>query len=221
MRLLNAAQTSFPAGWQNYRAVASYDRESWFRVPTSFDGQVLTIAHTPERDSIYYAYFEPYSWERHLQLLGRVGSCPLARVMDIGSTVEGRDINLVALGNHSAEKKVWIIARQHPGEMLEGFSPQQASDQQAFIDAFKRTSPDFQTVHGYEAGKYREDMLKLASKYIGHTFKCVSLTLEMPFKDNDNLPDPEVGWNGARSARLGAAILQPILSSIAPCSSRP
>ena len=31
----------------------------------------MTIEHTPERDSIYYAYFEPYSWERHLALLGR------------------------------------------------------------------------------------------------------------------------------------------------------
>jgi murein tripeptide amidase MpaA len=36
----------------------------------------------------------------------------------------------------------------------------------------------------------------------------------LPFKDNAQLPNPEVGWNGARSARLGAAILQPILQSL-------
>ena len=36
----------------------------------------------------------------------------------------------------------------------------------------------------------------------------------MPFKDNADLPDPEVGWDGARSARLGAAILQPILHAL-------
>jgi len=53
--------------------------------------------------------------------------------------------------------------------------------------------------------------LKLASKYIGHTFKCVSLTLEMPFKDNAHSPEPKLGWNGARSAKLGQEILQPIL----------
>jgi murein tripeptide amidase MpaA len=318
MRFLNASQTAFPGGWENYQAVASYDLESWFRVPTTYDGQVLTITHTPDRDSIYYAYFEPYSWERHLHLLGRVESSALAQVTDIGSTIEGRDMNLVVIGNQSAAKKVWVIARQHPGEtmsewfvegmidalldradpiarrllehavfyivpnmnpdgavhgnlrtnaaganlnrewvtpsretspevlsvknkihetgcdlfldvhgdetlpyvfvagceMLEGFTAQQAAEQQAFIDAFKRASPDFQTRHGYGAGKYREDMLKLASKYIGHTFKCVSLTLEMPFKDNADLPDPQVGWNGARSAKLGAAILQPILESV-------
>jgi hypothetical protein len=36
----------------------------------------------------------------------------------------------------------------------------------------------------------------------------------MPFKDNADLPVPQVGWNGARSAVLGAAILQPILLSL-------
>jgi murein tripeptide amidase MpaA len=54
---------------KDYRAVASYDHRHWFRVPTEFDGQRLVISHMPERDSIYYAYFEPYSWERHLDLL--------------------------------------------------------------------------------------------------------------------------------------------------------
>ncbi|MDB5909715.1 MAG: hypothetical protein JWP34_3829, partial [Massilia sp.] len=46
----------------------------------------MTISHTPELDSVYYAYFEPYSWERHLRLLGEVAENPLARVLDIGST---------------------------------------------------------------------------------------------------------------------------------------
>jgi murein tripeptide amidase MpaA len=318
IRFLNAGQAAYPQGWENYQAVASYDRESWFRVPTAYDGQVLTITHTPEHDSIYYAYFEPYSWERHLQLLAKAASSPFARLHDLGSTLDGRDMNLIAIGNPSAAKKVWIIARQHPGEtmaewfvegmidalldrfnpiarrllqhavlyivpnmnpdgsvrgnlrtnaaganlnrewmaptlerspevffvknkmhetgcdlfldvhgdevlphvfvagceMLEGFSLQQAAEQQAFIEQFKLASPDFQSEHGYEASKYKADMLQLASKYVGHTFKCLSLTLEMPFKDNADLPDAHVGWNGARSARLGAAILQPILMSL-------
>lgn len=318
MRFMNAGKATYPSGWDGYQAVASYDCETWFRVPTAYDGQVMTVTHVPQHDSVYYAYFEPYSWERHLRLLGRVEASPAARVVDLGNTVEGRDMNLVVLGNSSARKKVWVIARQHPGEtmaewfvegmidalldqanpvarrlleraafyivpnmnpdgsvrgnlrtnaaganlnrewvapsletspevfvvknkihetgcdlfldihgdealpyvfvagseMLEGFSAQQAAEQRAFIDNFKRASPDFQTEHGYSAGKYREDMLKLASKYIGHTFKCVSLTLEMPFKDNAILPDARVGWNGARSAKLGAAILQPILASL-------
>jgi len=99
-------------------------------------------------------------------------------------------------------------------EMLDGFSEKQMREQQQFSDSFCLASPDFQTKYGYEASKYNEDVLKLASKYVGHTFKCVSLTLELPFKDNANLPDPEVGWDGARSMKLGEAMLQPILTSL-------
>ena len=99
-------------------------------------------------------------------------------------------------------------------EMLADFTPERAARQKAFVDQYMTASPDFQNVYGYAASKYNEDLLTLASKYIGHTFKCLSLTLEMPFKDNADLPDPYHGWNGARSSELGAAILQPILHSL-------
>jgi murein tripeptide amidase MpaA len=95
-------------------------------------------------------------------------------------------------------------------EMLPDFSARQAQEQAAFIEFFKQASPDFQDRYGYQSGKYREDALKLASKYVGHRFGCLSLTLEMPFKDNANLPDAHTGWNGARSAALGAAMLHAI-----------
>ncbi len=318
IRFANAGAATYPHGWYDYRAVASYDRRDWFRVPTTFDGTTLAITHTPARDSVYYAYFEPYSWERHLRLLGEVAENPLARVLDLGSSVDGRDINLVVIGEPQAEKKIWFIARQHPGEtmaewfieglidallddanpiarkllqravfyivpnmnpdgaargnlrtnaaganlnrewmtptaerspevlcvknkihdtgcdmffdihgdenlpynfvagneMLSNFTPAQAAGQKAFVERYKQASPDFQDQYGYPASKYKEDMLTLASKYIGHHFQCLSLTLEMPFKDNADLPDPHVGWNGARSSTLGAAILQPILLSL-------
>ena len=50
---------------------------------------------------------------------------------------------------------------------------------------------------------------------MAHRFGCVSITLEMPFKDNANLPDGLTGWNGERSKRLGAAMLNPILAHLA------
>ncbi len=99
-------------------------------------------------------------------------------------------------------------------EMLESFTEQQADEQNAFLHNFKQASRDFQTEHGYPSGKYKEEVLKLASKYIGHTFKCVSLTLELPFKDNVNNLDLQVGWNGARSKNIGREVLQPILLAI-------
>ena len=100
------------------------------------------------------------------------------------------------------------------GEMLPNFTPEHAKEQSEFIVDFKRASPDFQDAHGYVAGKYKEDALKLASKWIAHTFGCLSLTLEMPFKDNANLPDAECGWSGERSRKLGAAILEPLLARL-------
>ncbi len=36
----------------------------------------------------------------------------------------------------------------------------------------------------------------------------------MPFKDNADLPDAVVGWNGERSRKLGASVLQPMLAVV-------
>jgi murein tripeptide amidase MpaA len=319
LRFENAGACTYPDGWKDYRAVASYDRSHWFRVPTTFDGTVMTVQHTPERDAIWYAYFEPYSLEQHQALVGRAGDSPLARTERLGASLDGRDIDLVTVGAADAAKKTfWLIARQHPGEsmaewfiegmidrlldradpvsrtlldravlhivpnmnpdgsvrgnlrtnaaganlnrewmsptmeaspevflvrerlqrtgvdaffdihgdevlpyvfvagseMLPGFTPEQAKAQSDFIAGFKRASPDFQDVHGYSAGRYHQDALKLASKWVGHTYGCLSLTLEMPFKDNANLPDTQYGWSGERSRRLGAAMVEPMLNSI-------
>ncbi|MBA5639586.1 carboxypeptidase family protein [Duganella sp. LX20W] len=318
MRFLNAGQSAYPDGWKDYEAVASYDRETWFRVPTSFDGQVMTIDHTPTHDSVYYAYFEPYSWERHLALLDSAQLSPLVQLVDLGSTIDGRDLNMLVIGNPAAEKKVWVIARQHPGETMaewfvegmvealldpanpfgrqclteaefyvvpnmnpdgsvrgnlrtnaaganlnrewmnptmarspevflvrekmhevgcdlfldvhgdEGlpyvfvagseslpeFTAEQAAAQQKFIADFKIASPDFQDEHGYGATPFTAETLTMGSPYVTHAFGCLSLTLEMPFKDNANDPDPEAGWSGARSAELGKSILQPVLQAL-------
>jgi len=71
----NASEAAYPDGWPGYRCVASYDRHHWFRITgTRYENGQLIVEHTPERNGIYYAYFEPYSHERHLDLLGRVGA---------------------------------------------------------------------------------------------------------------------------------------------------
>jgi murein tripeptide amidase MpaA len=49
---------------------------------------------------------------------------------------------------------------------------------------------------------------------VGENFKCLAFTLEMPFKDNANLPDDDYGWNGQRSLRMGEAMLTPIYAVI-------
>jgi murein tripeptide amidase MpaA len=312
IRFLNAARATYVDGWRGYRAVASYDRQTWFRVPTTFENGELVIAHDVDLDSVYYAYFEPYSFERHLALVGRVQASPRARVRDLGPTVDGRDMSLVVVGEEDAARTpIWIIARQHPGEtmaewfvegMLErlideadpiarrlleravlyvvpnmnpdgsvrgnlrtnaaganlnrewqapsrerspevlavrgameatgvaafldvhgdeglpyvfvdgnerlpAYSPRMAALERGFCDALKAVNPDFQTVHGYPSNKETKVNLTVASKWVGHTYGGLALTLEMPFKDNADLPDPRQGWSAARSRRLGADTL--------------
>ncbi len=116
----NAAGAAYPDGWRDYRCVASYDRQNWFRIAgTRYEDGQLIVEHTPERDSLYYAYFEPYSHERHLDLLARVELSPYARVRNLGSTVDGRDLDVVTVGRDAPGRvPVWIIARQHPGETM-------------------------------------------------------------------------------------------------------
>ena len=119
MRIRNAAGAAYPGGWEDYHAVASYDRQTWFRVSTTYREGVLTIRHRPERDSIYYAYFAPYSMERHADLVARCAMDGRVRLTNLGSTLDGQDMDLLTIGNpHPAKTRIWIIARQHPGETM-------------------------------------------------------------------------------------------------------
>ena len=317
IRIENAGQSSYPEGWEDYQAIASYDRSNWFRVPTHYEDGVLIIEHTPLAGSVYYAYFEPYSHEQHLNLLGDAQGSGLCQIDDLGSTAQGRDINLLTIGHQAAsDLKIWIIARQHPGEsMAEWFaegllsrlldhqdptaralldcatfyivpnmnpdgaalgnqrtnaagadlnrewqnpSPERSPEvyavrqkmhetgvdlfldihgeealpyvfaagcegnpsydarlaalEAAFKTALRQASPDFQDEHGYPKTAPGQANLAIAKSYVGETFGCLSYTLEMPFKDNINLPDDDFGWNGQRSLRLGEAILSAILA---------
>lgn len=317
MHIEDAHEAAYPAGWDGYQAVASYDRQNWFRVPTAYENDELIITHTPLANSIYYAYFEPYSHEQHLNLLGEAQGSGLCQIDDLGSTVQGRDINLLTIGNQvDSDLKIWVIARQHPGEtmaewFMEGFlsrlldhqdptartlldkatfyvvpnmnpdgsflgnlrtnaaganlnrewlepsierSPevfyvrekmheigvdmfldvhgdeglpyvfvagtegvpnynQQIADLETlFKNALQAASPDFQDVYGYEKDAAGQANLSMATAYVGNTFGCLAYTLEMPFKDNNNLPDDDFGWNGQRSLRLGESMLTAMLA---------
>ncbi len=119
LHLDNAGASSYPPGWQDYRAVATYDRQHYFRVPCEFDGQRLTIRHTPARDSVYYSYFAPYSHERHQDLIARSIAADGVRHHLLGHTLDGRDMDLLQIGPADQNLRTcWIIGRQHPGETM-------------------------------------------------------------------------------------------------------
>lgn len=319
LRFLNAGECAYPAGWENYQVVASYDRVNWFRVSSTYANGVMTVEHVPLANSVYYAYFEPYSYEQHLNLIGQAQGSGLCDVSCVGETVEGRDLDLLTIGHQvESDLKVWVIARQHPGETMaewfvEGFlnrlldpqdptaralldkatfyvvpnmnpdgsvrgnlrtnaaganlnrewlepslerspevfhvrrkmeevgvdlfldihgdeaipyvfvagtegvpsyNPRIAALEERFKHYLHLASPDFQDEFGYAKDAPGTANLSMATAWVGNRFDCLAYTLEMPFKDNDNLPDDDYGWSGQRSLRLGEAALTAIYAVI-------
>jgi murein tripeptide amidase MpaA len=319
LRIVNAGEAAYPEGWRDYRAVASYDRKNWFRVDSEYDGAVLAIRHRPEFDSVWYAYFAPYSMERHADLVAEALASPLASLSVLGRTLDGQDLDLLAVGGAAAGKRIlWIIGRQHPGETMaewwmEGFlrrlldeedaaagalrrrcavrvvpnmnpdgsrrghlrtnaaganlnreweaptlerspevalvraameregvdfcldvhgdealpyvflagaegiaawSPRLADLDRDFRQALLKASPDFQTVHGYPVNGAGRANMTMCTNWVAQRFDCLALTLEQPFKDNADAPDPAAGWSPERSRRLGAACLEAIAALV-------
>ena len=304
-------KTAYPDGWDGYNVCASYDNQNWFRIDSSFADNTLSWSLTPECNSIYFAYFEPYSYARHLELIGFANECDNVQHQIIGQTAEGRNLDLLVIGNPEAKRKVWITARQHPGEsmaewFMEGliyrlcdeqdavstsllknhvfylvpnmnpdgayhgnlrtnttgtnlnrewltptlekspevyytrnkmldtgvdiffdihgdealpyvftsgcednpsFSAKQNALQQQFEELFPLINPDYQTKVGYPKGHFSSESATVGTKWVGNQFDCLAYTLEMPFKDNADLPNSLYGWNGERSSLLGASLL--------------
>lgn len=309
--LENAGACSYPTAWEGYRVAASVDRTTWFRVPTRYADGVLTFEHTASVDSVWFAYFAPYSRERHHDLIAECVAAG-ARHEVIGHTLDGEDLDLLTAGD--GELPVWVIARQHPGETMaewwmEGFlgrlldpddalsrqalarctfyvvpnmnpdgsrrghlrtnaaganlnrewhaptsarapevlavrdrmdetgvrlcldvhgdeglpyvfiagpegtpgwTPAREAVRQAFELAYERANPDFQRVHGYGRDPADGADMSMCTNQLAERYGALALTLEMPFKDNANLPDEEHGWSPARSMKLGASALHPI-----------
>ncbi len=324
LRFLNAGQCAYAKGWVDYRVVASYDRQNWFRIPTRFDGQVMCAEITPETQSVYFAYFEPYSHERHLDLIGSAGASDSVEVQHLGQTLDGRDMTLLRITAPDGampvaqRKKIWLIARQHPGEAMAewfaegflerlldaddpvarvllarcvfyvvpnmnpdgavrgnlrtnaaganlnrewlepslerspevflvrqkmlavgvdlnldahgdevlpynfcvgsegnpGYTPRIAALEDRFKSAWLGSCPDFQTVQGYARIQPGQSNPTLATSWVAQNFDCLAFTIEMPFKDNADLPDALTGWSGERSRKLGASVLLPILAVV-------
>ena len=74
-----------------------------------------------------------------------------------------------------------------------------------FLAAWMAANPDMQIRHGYRANGPGEANLALCANQLSERFRCVALTVEQPFKDNADRPDPTVGWSPGRSRALGAA----------------
>ena len=309
LRIVNCGGAAYPDGWPGYKACVSQDREDWTRAETNYADGVLTISLTPASDSVWIAYFAPYTMERHHDLVASVAAVPGVDYRSLGQTLDGRELDYVRLPGGPLQ--VWLYARQHPGEtmaewwmegalerllddadpvvrrlrekatfhvvpnmnpdgsfrghlrtnaagvnlnrewhapsagrspevlyvrdemdrtgvdfamdvhgdeaiaanFLAGFEgiPSLKAGQQALFDAFGealvRITPDFQTDKGYEIPAPGQANLSMSTAQLAERFGAVSMTLEMPFKDNADLPDPVYGWSTDRCRLLGRACL--------------
>lgn len=89
-RLQNAAQSSYGNAWHGYHAVASCDQRTWFRVPSTFDGQALRFGLEAQNTDMWFAYFEPYSRQRHDALIDRAVMQAGLQLLAVGHSCEGR-----------------------------------------------------------------------------------------------------------------------------------
>ena len=70
-----------------------------------------------------------------------------------------------------------------------------------------------QARHGYPKTAPGAANLSVCSNQLTERYRCVALTVEQPFKDNADLPDPRTGWSAARSRALGASVIDAWVAS--------
>ncbi|ABC64280.1 M14 family metallopeptidase [Erythrobacter litoralis] len=118
LKITGLNDSAYPAGWPGYDACVSEDREYWARTPSSFDkgedNGTLTFRYTPASDMAWFAYFAPYSMERHHDLVAEAAASEGVRYERIGETLDGQPLDYLTFG--TGQTVVWLIGRQHPGE---------------------------------------------------------------------------------------------------------
>ncbi len=87
-----------------------------------------------------------------------------------------------------------------------------------YRDRLAQRTPDFQTRLGYPTAAPGRANLAMSTNQLANRFGpshgCVAMTLEMPFKDNDDLPDPTTGWSPERSMQLARDCLATLAEMI-------
>src|SRR3546814_17038091 len=83
---------------------------------TRYENGVLTIRVTPACNTMWVAYFAPYSMERHTDLIAYAANQPGVAQRELGLTLDRHPLDLPTLGQ--GPKQVWLYAPHNPGETL-------------------------------------------------------------------------------------------------------
>ena len=313
LKLTGLGASAYPGGWPGYDACVSEDRAYWTRAASTYDkdedGGTLTIRYLSDTDVFWVAYFAPYSMERHHDLIADVASTDGVDYVRLGTTLDGQPIDCLEMGE--GQTRVWLYARQHPGESqaewwMEGAlecltdpadpvaralrakcrihvvpncnpdgsrrghlrtnavgtnlnrewseptlerSPEvlairnrmdetgvhfaidvhadeaipavfiagfdgipswtqaQGDDYVRYQRILDRRTPDFQTKLGYPKARPGTANLSMSTNQLAERFGAVAMTLEMPYKDLADFPEPDQGWSPERCKLLGRECL--------------
>jgi murein tripeptide amidase MpaA len=305
LTIQNAGGSAYPQGWKGYKVRYSTDRQDWRQeASTRYEDGKLIIEHECAEDIVWFAYFAPYSMERHHDMVARMSAMPGVTHVELGQSLDGQPMDCLRIG--TGRTQVWLYGRQHPGETmaewwLEGAlevltdeadvharmlrdkctihvvpnmnpdgsyrghlrtnaagadlnrewaepSKERSPEVLCVLNEMRRTgvhwafdvhgdeavpanfvagfegipeweeakgglfvryrtqltarTHDFQDKLGYPPAKPGEANLKISTNQVANQFRCVALTLEMPFKDHDAHAVPSHGWNPVRCKSL-------------------
>jgi len=320
LKLTGLNDSAYPGGWPDYDACVSEDREYWARAASSFDKDeangTLTIRYTPASDLAWFAYFAPYSMERHHDLVAEAAASEGVELVRLGETLDGQPLDMLEMGE--GEMQVWLYARQHPGEtqaewwmegalecltdpadpvaralrkscrlhivpncnpdgsrrghlrtnavgtnlnrewaepsaekspevlailakmdetgvdfamdvhgdeaipavFLAGFegipswTDEQGEGFYRYQRILDRRTPDFQTKLGYPKTAPGKGNLSMSTNQVAERFGACAMTLEMPYKDLADFPEPEQGWSPERCRMLARDCLAALVEWI-------
>ncbi len=95
----------------------SPDGRAWSAVPApKIAGNRLQVNLRMEGDTLYLSRLEPYRLSDLDRWLAEIHGHPLVEITPIGRTVEGRELEIVRVGDPAAPHRVLIRARSHPWE---------------------------------------------------------------------------------------------------------
>lgn len=314
--------SAYPGGWPGYNACVSEDRDHWGRAASRYDDEsgTLTIRYQATSNIVWFAYFAPYSMERHHDLIAEAAAAEGVTCRTLGYSLEGQPIDCLEMGNEIGDdiKQIWLYARQHPGEtmaewwmegalemltdpsdpharllrqkcrfhivpnmnpdgsrrghlrtnfagvnlnrewnepsaekspevlcvrnamdesgvdfamdvhgdesipavFIAGFegiaswSDEMGVKYNRYRDRLAQRTPDFQTELGYPTAAAGKANLAMSTNQVAERFGAIAMTLEMPFKDNRDLPDAEQGWSPERSKLLARECLATLAEQI-------
>lgn len=317
LKITGLNTSAYAGGWPGYDACVSEDREYWTRAASSFDkaeeNGTLTIQYTPASNLAWFAYFAPYSMERHHDLVAEAAASEGVELRRLGTTLDGQPVDCLELG--VGDKQVWLYARQHPGETqaewwmegalecltdptdpvaralrqqcrfhivpncnpdgsrrghlrtnaigvnlnrewdtptaenspevlairnhmdatgvdfamdvhadeaipavflagfegIPGWTEEQGASYNRYRAILDRRTPDFQTRLGYPTAAPGQANLSMSTNQLAQRFGCTAMTLEMPYKDLIDAPEPEQGWSPERCKLLARDCLAALL----------